>query len=169
MPWSVDDPAISRRSSAGLNGAEHRRTSRSSRPWGGRTIGSGASAAGAGWLARRDSSRPECRAAREEHTQQRRCYQHGKDCQKLSLQQLVGNARAQYHRRPHFREPSEHCVMCDECANRSDPKPPSAPRCLGCARPMKFVRRTRRFGGLPDLYTFHCRGCSEWHTEEVRQ
>jgi hypothetical protein len=34
---------------------------------------------------------------------------------------------------------------------------------------MKFVRRTGRFGGLPDLYTFHCRGCSEWHTEEGRQ
>jgi hypothetical protein len=31
---------------------------------------------------------------------------------------------------------------------------------------MKFVRRTLRFGRLPDLYTFECRECGEWHTEE---
>jgi hypothetical protein len=30
---------------------------------------------------------------------------------------------------------------------------------------MKFARRTQRFGGLPDLYIFHCRGCGEWHAE----
>ena len=41
--------------------------------------------------------------------------------------------------------------MCDECASRSAPKPPRPLRCFGCARPMKFVRRTLRFGGLPDL------------------
>ena len=76
------------------------------------------------------------------------------DCQKLSLQPLMGNAHAQYQRRPHFRGMSEHRVMCDECADRSNPKPPSPPRCLGCAQPMKFVRRTQRFGGLPDLYIF---------------
>jgi hypothetical protein len=57
-------------------------------------------------------------------------------------------------------------VMCDECASRSASKPPRPPRCLGCAQPMKFVRRTLRFGGLPDLYTFECRECGEWHTEE---
>jgi hypothetical protein len=92
----------------------------------------------------------------------------GTHCQKLSRQPPAVNAPAQYQRRPRFRGMSEHRVMCDECADRSDPTPPGPPRCLGCARPMKFVRRTRRFGGLPDLYTFHCRGCSEWHTEEGR-
>jgi hypothetical protein len=185
LPWSVDDPAISRCSSAGLNGAEHCRTSRSSRPWGGRTTSSGASAARGGWCAATAAGTNVARREKNTHSNGVLSALHarsgalsghvhlarldGTDCQKLSLQQLVGNARAQYHRRPHFREPSEHRVMCDECANRSDPKPPSAPRCLGCARPMKFVRRTRRFGGLHDLYTFHCRGCSEWHTEEARQ
>jgi hypothetical protein len=57
-------------------------------------------------------------------------------------------------------------VMCVECASRSMSKPPRPPRCLRCAQPMKFVRRTLRFGGLPDLYTFECRECGEWHTEE---
>ena len=56
--------------------------------------------------------------------------------------------------------------MCNECASRSAPKPPRPLTCFGCARPMKFVRRTLRFGGLPDLITFECRECGEWHTEE---
>jgi hypothetical protein len=53
--------------------------------------------------------------------------------------------------------------MYDERANKSAPKPP---RCVVCARPMQLVRRTPRFGGLPDLYTFRCEGCGEQHIEE---
>jgi hypothetical protein len=47
--------------------------------------------------------------------------------------------------------------------NKSTPKPP---RCLNCARPMQLLRRTSRFGGLPDLYSFYCLACDEWHVEE---
>ena len=123
----------------------------------GAAIGSGA------WAARAAA----CRAAVGQTPERCRCFprSEGTHCQKLSLQPPAVNAPAQYQWRPHFRGMSEHRVMCDECADRSDPKPPSPPRCLGCAPPMKFVRRTQRFGGLPDLYIFHCRGCGEWHTE----
>jgi hypothetical protein len=123
----------------------------------GAAIGSGA------WAARAAA----CRAAVGQTPERCRCIprSEGTHCQKLSLQPPAVNAPAQYQRRPHFRGMSEHRVMCDECADRSDPKPPSPPRCLGCAQPMKFVRRTQRFGGLPDMYIFHCRGCGEWHTE----
>ena len=31
---------------------------------------------------------------------------------------------------------------------------------------MQLIRRTPRFGGLPDLYTFECGACGEWHIEE---
>jgi hypothetical protein len=31
---------------------------------------------------------------------------------------------------------------------------------------MQLVRRTPRFGGLPDLFTFQCEGCGEQHIEE---
>ena len=47
--------------------------------------------------------------------------------------------------------------------NKSAPKPP---RCHSCARPMQLLRRTSRFGGLPDLYSFYCVACDEWHVEE---
>ena len=43
---------------------------------------------------------------------------------------------------------------------------PTPPRCLSCARPMQLLRRTSRFGGLPDLYSFYCLACDEWHVEE---
>ena len=43
---------------------------------------------------------------------------------------------------------------------------PKTPRCLNCARPMQLFRRTSRYGGLPDLYSFHCVACDEWHVEE---
>jgi len=43
---------------------------------------------------------------------------------------------------------------------------PKSPRCLSCARPMQLLRRTSRFGGLPDLYSFYCLVCEEWHVEE---
>jgi hypothetical protein len=48
----------------------------------------------------------------------------------------------------------------------SAPKSPLPPRCFDCARPMRLVRRTPRFGGLPDLYSFYCLQCEEWHVEE---
>ena len=48
-------------------------------------------------------------------------------------------------------------------ANKSAPKPP---RCINCARPMLLLRRTSRFEALPDLYSFYCLACDEWHVEE---
>ncbi len=41
-----------------------------------------------------------------------------------------------------------------------------SPRCVNCARPMQLLRRTSRFGGLPDLYSFYCVACDEWQVEE---
>jgi hypothetical protein len=38
---------------------------------------------------------------------------------------------------------------------------PKAPRCINCAKPMQLLRRTFRFGGLPDLYSFYCVTCDE--------
>ncbi len=55
--------------------------------------------------------------------------------------------------------------MWDKRANASELKPPRPPLCFGCARPMRLVRRTPRFGGL--VYTFECRACGVWHMEEV--
>ena len=57
--------------------------------------------------------------------------------------------------------------MRDKYANYSAPKSPRPPRCFGCARPMQLVRRTPRFGRLPDLYTFECPACGEWHIDEA--
>jgi len=68
-----------------------------------------------------------------------------------------------FNRGPVFNWPSWSGVMRDEYAKQSAPKPP---RCVGWARPMRLARRTSRFGRLPVLYTFQCRECSEWHTEE---
>jgi hypothetical protein len=48
-------------------------------------------------------------------------------------------------------------------ANKTAPK---TPRCLNCAQPMQLLRRTSRFGELPDLYSFYCCTCDEWHVEE---
>ena len=45
----------------------------------------------------------------------------------------------------------------------SAPKPP---RCPSCARPMQLFSRTSRFDGLPDLYSFYCCTCDEWHVEK---
>jgi hypothetical protein len=41
------------------------------------------------------------------------------------------------------------------------------PRCVGCAQPMRLIRKTLRFGRLPDLYTFECQTCGETHIEEA--
>jgi hypothetical protein len=46
--------------------------------------------------------------------------------------------------------------------------PPASLRCQHCAQPMKLVRRTQRFGGLPDLCTFECAACGISHTEECK-
>ena len=56
--------------------------------------------------------------------------------------------------------------MSEKCANNSAPKSPRPPLCFGCARPMNLVRRTLRFGRLPDLCTFECRACGVYHIEE---
>ena len=47
--------------------------------------------------------------------------------------------------------------------NKAALKPPC---CVNCARPMQLLRRTSRFGGLPDLYSFYCVTCDDWHVEE---
>jgi hypothetical protein len=39
-------------------------------------------------------------------------------------------------------------------------------RCPRCAQPMRLVRRTLRFNGLPDLYAFECKKCGVSHIEE---
>jgi C4-type Zn-finger protein len=52
--------------------------------------------------------------------------------------------------------------MGDEHTNNSTLTPPLCPN---CAQRMKLVRKTTRFGGLPDLYTFECRTCGISHTE----
>ena len=53
--------------------------------------------------------------------------------------------------------------MDGKYSNKSAPKPP---RCVYCARSMELLRRTSRFGRLPDLYPFYCVACDEWHVEE---
>jgi C4-type Zn-finger protein len=52
--------------------------------------------------------------------------------------------------------------MGDEHTNNSTLTPPLCPY---CAQRMKLVRKTTRFGGLSDLYTFECRTCGISHTE----
>ena len=53
--------------------------------------------------------------------------------------------------------------MSDESANTSAHTPP---RCPICAQPMRLVRKTLRFHGLPELYTFECRTCDVSLTQE---
>jgi hypothetical protein len=48
-------------------------------------------------------------------------------------------------------------------AERSRPK---LPLCPSCAQNMRLIRRTQRFGTLPDVCTFECRGCGVSHFEE---
>jgi hypothetical protein len=43
---------------------------------------------------------------------------------------------------------------------------PKAPRCFNCASPMQLIRHTPRYDELPDLYSFNCLACDEWHVEE---
>jgi hypothetical protein len=51
-------------------------------------------------------------------------------------------------------------------AERSKPK---LRLCPSCAQDMRLIRRTRRFGTLPDVCTFECRGCGVSHFEEYEQ
>ena len=51
--------------------------------------------------------------------------------------------------------------MWKEFAGKPAPKPPRA-----LVAPMQLIRRTTRFGGLPDLFIFDCRDCGERHIEE---
>jgi hypothetical protein len=44
--------------------------------------------------------------------------------------------------------------------------PPAPARCPSCAKPMRLVRKTIRFNGLPDLCTFECQACGVSHIEE---
>ena len=53
--------------------------------------------------------------------------------------------------------------MHEYYTNQSAPKPP---RCPSCGRPMQLLRRTSRYDGLPDLYSFYCSACDELHIEE---
>jgi hypothetical protein len=53
--------------------------------------------------------------------------------------------------------------MYESHTNKSASRPP---RCHSCAGPMQLLRRTSRFGGLPDLCSFYCVTCDEWHVEE---
>ena len=48
----------------------------------------------------------------------------------------------------------------------ADRSRPNLPLCPGCAQNMRLVRRTQRFGALPDVCTFECRGCGVSHFEE---
>jgi hypothetical protein len=52
-------------------------------------------------------------------------------------------------------------------SERSDKMVIKRPRCVACARPMRLIRKTLRFAGLPDLYTFECEVCGETHIEEA--
>jgi hypothetical protein len=50
---------------------------------------------------------------------------------------------------------------------RADKTVIKRPRCVACARPMRLIRKTLRFAGLPDLYTFECEACGETHVEDA--
>jgi hypothetical protein len=72
-----------------------------------------------------------------------------------------------------IRQPTHHSTCAMRSAmfsamptNAPDSSGPAAPRCPRCAQPMRLVRRTPRFGGLSDLYTFECQSCEASHTEE---
>jgi hypothetical protein len=45
---------------------------------------------------------------------------------------------------------------------------PKRPRCIDCARPMQLLRRTSRYGALPNLHFFNCVACDEWQRDAVK-
>ena len=54
--------------------------------------------------------------------------------------------------------------MCETKTPNSTLLPP---RCPSCAQPMRLIKRTPRFDGLPELATFECRACGVSHIEAV--
>ena len=64
---------------------------------------------------------------------------------------------------PRLPHPEQSHAMSPERANKSATK---QPRCPSCAQPMRLVRKTVRFNGLPDLCTFECRTCNVSLAEE---
>src|SRR6516162_9944343 len=80
-------------------------------------------------------------------------------CQKLIRTPRPGNSLTSICRRA--------VALCDlsmlnDSGDKSIPKPP---RCPNCAEPMRLVRKTLRFGGLPELFTFECSTCGMSHTD----
>jgi hypothetical protein len=71
-------------------------------------------------------------------------------------------SQQQYCGRPSGKVRAMFRAMFDECANKPAPKPP---RCPKCAQVMRLVRRTPRFDGLPELFTFECLACGVFHFE----
>jgi len=51
--------------------------------------------------------------------------------------------------------------VSNETMSRPTPK-----RCPSCAQPMRLLRKTRRYNGLPDVYIFECLACEISHTAE---
>jgi hypothetical protein len=43
---------------------------------------------------------------------------------------------------------------------------PKLPLCPSCAQNMRLMRRTQRFGTLPDVCTFECRDCGVSYVDE---
>jgi hypothetical protein len=81
-----------------------------------------------------------------------------KSCQKLSYWPLGSNAHIPH--RPDTTGLVGDRVMDGKYTNRQ------SPRCSKCATPMQLFRRTERFNGLPDLYSFYCLARDVWHVEE---
>jgi hypothetical protein len=43
---------------------------------------------------------------------------------------------------------------------------PTFSRCPSCGKPMQILRKTPRFGELPDLFSFYCVTCDAWRVKE---
>jgi transposase-like protein len=56
--------------------------------------------------------------------------------------------------------------MNGERPNNSAPAPAQCPH---CAQPMRLVRRTLRYRGLPDVFTFECKACGVSRIQEDGQ
>jgi hypothetical protein len=58
------------------------------------------------------------------------------------------------------------CIAEPSLVINAEPSGPKLPLCPSCAQNMLLIRRTQRFGTLPDVCTFECRGCGVFHFEE---
>src|SRR6516165_4459915 len=56
-------------------------------------------------------------------------------------------------------------TLCHMRYERRNEYAPRIPLCPSCAQIMRLARVTSRFGNLPDVYTFECRGCGVTHIE----